>query len=179
MRTLKSICLISLSFVAVATGCGDWAMEAQPVGACGDAIGPLTRTGPPVLLIGQPGEDPFIPLQSNDELPISFGFQGGYWIMPTLRTTGLHIACTISADLIVETGERVGFLVDSEVCLVPSSQGTLDLESLPIPVGHLDDPLAPITDLYGLDATLELRIRDNTDTEITTFFDIHLTPDQR
>jgi len=167
-----TIILLSVLLLSLA-GCGEDIVYIDPP-VDYDPPPPFEPQGEPGLTIGEYSEQIFTPLDAGGELPIIFGFQGGTWIMPAIQTTGLHFLCTMSGDVTTESGERIGFLIDSPVRLDRTPSGTLDTEALPIPIGHLDDPDEPIDDLYDINATIEIRIVDELGTEVVGRLDVFL-----
>ncbi len=163
LRLCSALALVAL---LASVGCVEEVTYVDPAVTFSD-VGIFEVTGDPGVTLGLYTEQFFVELESGDELPIIFGFQGGTGVMPALRTTGFHFDCRVSGAVVTEGGERVGFLIDSPVRLDRTPDGTLDVESMPIPIAHLSTPEEPIDDLYGQPATLEVTVVDQLGTRIT------------
>jgi hypothetical protein len=154
--------------VAVALGTLGWSCPAQEVvtrqvdPAVDYGDNQLTAvTGTPTLEVGYYQEQLYVPLRPGDLLPVVFGTQGGTWSMPAVRSRGVGAPVWLECTLTTLAGERLGQARAREQP-VPTNDGWLEVEVLPIPVTHAPPREAdPITDLYGLEATLACSEEDD------------------
>lgn len=151
------------------------ALLTLPNAGCYDVI--ELPVDPPIILANQPGGgvpagDPYAELgwytdgvyaqlADGDALEVVYGVQGGTWTMPTIRTKGIASFATVECTLVTETGETVA-QIRSKAKFFPKD-GYLEVLGFPIPVWHLDDPQAPIDDLYNLMSTLDCTVTDSDD----------------
>ncbi len=99
----------------------------------------------------------------HSEAPISKGVQGGTWLMPALRTTGIRNPVRLRATLTTAKGELVGTTVIANTRLKVSPDDACEILALPIPVL----PASPLNDkqmatwlqkLYDSEATLKIEV---------------------
>ena len=143
-------------------------LMATPLGACESVIGtewidpaivmPDIMTGEvmgePHIELGFYVEQLYRPLAPGDDCPIVHGLQGGTWVMPALRSTGIGAFAEITCRIETDGGEAVG-MVSGKTQLYLAGDGFFELQAFPIPIRHAPPAeAAPIDDIYGQGATL-------------------------
>ncbi len=111
------------------------------------------------LTLGMYEEQIYNDFSELAELPIVDGLQGGTWCMPAVRTFGLKNPVKLKATVTTTAGEVVGRTVVANLRLVLSPDGACEVLALPIPIQHPADPKAPVTDLFGVGARIEVEVR--------------------
>lgn len=111
------------------------------------------------LTLGVYREQLFRPLADGDEVEVVYGFQGGTWMMPALRCTGVTETVTLSARLTLDDGELLGVVPPYDIRLDRTPDGPLDANAIPIPVER-EDPAEPLEDIFGREAELVLELSD-------------------
>lgn len=129
-------------------------------------------TGPLALTLGMYSEQFFDPLQPGDDLPIIFGLQGGTWVMPAIRATGLLPVVTVDATIMTESGDVVGALRGDRKRMAPQPNGALDIEAIPIPI--VPPRGTEMDALYGQAATITLSIEDEEGRKVETSVEVVL-----
>lgn len=85
--------------------------------------------------------------------------QGGTWVMPAIRTTGIGPIPEVECRIETRSGERVGVVV-GKTHFYLATDGWLEVQAYPIPIVHAaPNQAAPIDNLYGVEATLECEVR--------------------
>ncbi|MCP4502235.1 MAG: hypothetical protein GY822_19935 [Deltaproteobacteria bacterium] len=146
-----SLCAL-LPVVSVATGCEEPVLiDPEVTFTLREEI---VAIGDPGMFLGIYEEQLFRPLEPSGtgtppEIPIIYGFQGGTWLMPAVRCTGVSQTITFTADLSGPNAEVLGHVPPSRVRLDLTPDGTLDANALPIPVERADPENDVIEDLYG------------------------------
>lgn len=108
-------------------------------------------------------EQIFNPFSSHANAPISPGQQGGLWVMPALRTTGIRNPVRLRATITTADGEVVGTTVVASVRMRVSPNGACEILALPVPIQHAADAAAPIDDLYGVAAKLKIEVESRSE----------------
>lgn len=111
------------------------------------------------LALGIYEEQLFNTLEHGDEIPVVNGFQGGTWIMPALRCTGVTETVSLEAELVLENGEVLGQVDSFDSRLDRTPAGSLDANAVPVPVNR-EDPSLPLDDIFGQTATFRIQLRD-------------------
>lgn len=132
----------------------------DPPISLGDAAGGDADGAPPHVELGFYEELGYRALRDGDPCPIVFGLQGGTWIMPAVRATGLggypRIGCRVETD----AGERVGEAT-TQVRLYLATDGALEVQSFPIAIYHAPPRQdEDVDDLDGQRATLSCDLDD-------------------
>ena len=130
----KAVGLIALVGAALC-GCDETVIHwvDPPVKLSG--TGSDATSGPPELVVGFSTEDGFAPLDEAPALVVIYGLQGGTWVMPAVRTTGLGGYPRVACHLDTAAGERVGDAV-TQVRLYLATDGALEVQSFPIAIHH-------------------------------------------
>ncbi len=128
--------------------------------------------GPMVVNIGFLNDGQYVALGDGQALPVLHGLQGGYWSMPTVRTTGIGSPAVVSCTVVAETGEQVSQL-KVKAKFSSTDEGALELRSFPIPIGHEGGgPNDGIDDLYGLEVELIFSVEDSEGRSDTVTLDL-------
>lgn len=149
--------LLASMFVLQTSACRD-VLLIDPEVTYAETLGSEV-TGEFSLTLGIYEEQLFTPLQNGDEIPVVNGFQGGTWIMPALRCTGVTETVSMEAQLILETGEVLGVVDSFDSRLDRTPAGSLDANAVPVPVNR-EDPTMPLDDVFGQTATFRIQLRD-------------------
>ena len=112
------------------------------------------------LFMGMYEEQIYNDFSEIAELSIVDGLQGGTWCMPAVRTWGLKNPVRLKASVTTKAGERVGYTVLKNLRLVLSPDGACEVLALPIPIAHPVDKTRSVDDLFGVDARVEIEIKD-------------------
>ncbi len=108
-------------------------------------------------------EQIYNPFSVHKEAPISKGNQGGTWLMPALRTTGIHNPVRLRATITSESGEQIGVAVIASIRLKVSPDEACEIQALPIsvqPIAKLNDKQMEVwlKKLYGTKVTLRIDV---------------------
>jgi len=133
-------------------------------------------TGEISITLGMYQEQFFDELNEGDDLPIIFGLQGGTWVMPAIRCTGMAVSVEVTASVVTENGEDVGILPADGMRLLPQPDGSLHIEAIPIPIGHPGTASNdPFDYLYGQNAILTISVVDSGGRRAEAHIDVVLT----
>lgn len=159
-------------------GCGDTILLVDPPVVFEQRPDAGTGATVPKLTLGIFSEQFFSALDTQGDLPIIAGFQGGDWVMPAIRADVLVGPVFATARLVTDDGEVVGMLDDAQDRLQPTAEGPSENVGLPIPIRHAADRVGdPIDDLYGRMATLTMTLKDAQQTEATVSLEVRLVED--
>jgi len=136
-------------------------------------------SGDPSVELGIFKEQFFTALNARENLPVVAGFQGGTWVMPAIRAIALQgLVTAVATVTMTDNGEVVGTLTDPSARLQPTVLGYSEIIALPIPIVHAaPNQMAPIEDLFGRTATLDLMIMDRGGRSAVTQLEVILVED--
>lgn len=179
MRTLRyrlfGIVVLAVLISSLTASCVEEILLIDPAVTFSESNEPVV-TGEISLTLGMYQEQFFEPLNEGDELPIIFGLQGGTWVMPAIRCTGMAVSVEVTASVVTESGEEVGVLPSDGMRLLPQPDGSLHIEAIPIPIGHPGTASnQPIDDLYGQNAVLTISVLDSGGRRAEAHIDLVLT----
>lgn len=122
-----------LGVIAVTIGCGGMEPAVDDEEAC--AVSGAEAVPGSVLRPGALKGDRFTPFAEGDPLEIIDAPQGGTWVMPAARFTGVSAEGTLSADVSLDGVQVVGELREARVRLEEVPGGALQVAYIPIPIG--------------------------------------------
>lgn len=125
----------------------------------------------PSLEIGETIEQIYAPLEDGDDLLVWFGTQGGVWIIPTVRVSGLDTTVTVEAELTSADGSEVLGGVSFPTDMTPTLDGT-ELQNITVPIFNDFD----VESLFGTEAILRFTIRDDEGNEVSLALTLILQP---
>lgn len=129
------------------------------------------------LELGLYREQLYSPFHDGDACPIVRGLQGGAWVIPAVRATGLLARVDVACTVMTADGERVG-LVEQTSRLRRGREGVMEIQTLPVPIAHEGDRARdPIDDLYGVRATLTCTLGDANGASARAAVDVELVRD--
>lgn len=125
----------------------------------------------PSLEIGETIEQIYAPLKDGDDLLVWFGTQGGVWVIPTVRATGLDTTVTVEAELTSVDGSEVLGGVSFPTDMTPTLDGT-ELQNITVPIFNDFD----VESLFGAEAILSFTIQDDEGNEVSLALTLILQP---
>jgi hypothetical protein len=153
---VKHVVLLIAACILATTGCIEEIHYIDPPVTYSDA-GYGEITDELSLHVGIFREQFFTEIENGGELPIVTGFQGGTWVMPALSLTGFQTLVLVNATVTTARGELVGELDDTFVRVIPTPDGTLEVEAVPMAISR---ERGSVEDLAGVEATFEITVSD-------------------
>ena len=102
---------------------------------------------------------------------VADAIQGGYWVMPAVRTQGTsdegEVTCTLADDQIGELGSETTYRIFSEV---EGDSATLELKQFLLPLAAVDDPM--FAQMPGRTGMLACSVRDDDGVELDIELDV-------
>jgi hypothetical protein len=113
------------------------AFAALPGLACsgGDSNAEACAPSAASLEIGWLDSGSFSAFESGNAIAVVHGVQGGTWVMPAIRFSGVTSGGSLSGTMTLDSGVLLGESHRPNVRLVNAADGSALLQSFPVPVG--------------------------------------------
>jgi hypothetical protein len=145
-----------LALVWTSIGCSSPVPGADPQCAATNPASGSTYES--TVAFGRMSGNGFSALEAGGEVAVVHGFQGGTWIMPAMRLTGVTADGHMVASLTLVEGLLLGRSeLDLRLDLQPD--GSLLLEYLPVPAPQVEG-LPALAEIDGSQATLDATFKD-------------------
>ena len=165
--TVSLLAFTALAVLALLAGCGEETPAADPEDKIvyRDTPVDLEDTewtppieGDPALTVGVTEDQLFRELVDGDDAPIIEGFQGGFWVHISLRTTGLGRSGRIDGRLVVDDEDDPVGKLAADLRMTPTREGFFERSQVPIALGEAWQE--HFADLYDRAGRIEVSYTD-------------------